>query len=372
MAGEAEFVVERRAGANGAWQPAGMTAISVLTFQDSGFVSGSAYSYRVAARNGAITSAYSNEVTILLAAPVAPEGLMATKSGAQQITVDWTDTANENGYELDRKTGAAGAWSPLITLDANQTRYVNGNLTPGTEYFYRIRATNAFGPSPNSAEASATTDQTPPTAPGFLTAAAVNAFTVNLSWGNSSYEDEFVIERRIGSTGAWGELARRAANASSYTDTTAQPLTGYQYRVKASNTVGESAYSSVASVTTPQITPPPPPNGLVARPASATEVLITWSDVSSETAYLLQRRGDDPNSWADLATLDTDATSYRDVNLSTGNAVTFIVWRRATLQAHRPFPTSTTLDRSCWFAGSKTTSMPASVRCGAAFQPARW
>jgi hypothetical protein len=92
----------------------------------------------------------------------------------------------------------------------------------------------------------------PPAAPDNLIASAVNPTTVSLPWhDNASNETGFVIERRIGSGGAWVAIATTAANATTYTDATASPATDYTYRVHATNGAGDSSNSNEALVTTP-------------------------------------------------------------------------------------------------------------------------
>ena len=50
----------------------------------------------------------------------------------------------------------------LMTPAANATSFNDTtNLAAGTQYFYRVRATNAIGPSGNSNIANATTTSTP-------------------------------------------------------------------------------------------------------------------------------------------------------------------------------------------------------------------
>lgn len=91
-------------------------------------------------------------------APAAPSGLIATANSASQITLNWTDNANdETGYKLERSPDGTSAWTQIATPTTNATSEVNSALTHATPYFYRIRATNSGGDSGWSATASATT-----------------------------------------------------------------------------------------------------------------------------------------------------------------------------------------------------------------------
>ena len=64
--------------------------------------------------------------------------------------------ANELGYKLQRKTNG-GSYSQIASLGANVVGYNDTGLSAGTTYYYRVAATNSYGGSSWSAEASDTT-----------------------------------------------------------------------------------------------------------------------------------------------------------------------------------------------------------------------
>src|SRR6185436_7987449 len=123
----------------------------------------------------------SSEVTTVMNAgsggpslPVAPSALAATTLATNQIKLTWTDNAtNENGFAIERKTGAGGTYAQVATVGANVTTYTNTGLAANTQYYYQVRATNAAGASAYSAEANATTLPFPPSAPSALAATAL-------------------------------------------------------------------------------------------------------------------------------------------------------------------------------------------------------
>ncbi|MBI4303260.1 MAG: DUF4399 domain-containing protein, partial [Chloroflexi bacterium] len=100
-----------------------------------------------------------------------------------------------------------------------------------------------------------------PTAPTTLAAPTVAFNQVVLTWNDSTNETSYRVERATGA-GAFGIVAPSlSANSTSYTDTTVQPSTAYQFRVVAVNAAGESIGGPI-SVTTPAAPlPPPPPSG---------------------------------------------------------------------------------------------------------------
>jgi len=91
-----------------------------------------------------------------------------------------------------------------------------------------------------------------PSTPSGLSATAVSASQINLSWtDNSGLEDSYKVERATASGGPWTEIATTAANATTYASTGLSGGTTYYYRVRAyDGQLGNSAYSGTASATT--------------------------------------------------------------------------------------------------------------------------
>ena len=110
---------------------------------------------------------------------------------------------------------------------------------------------------------------------------------------------------------SWTVIASTSSNSASYSDTSVFQNTLYNYRVKATNTVGSSSYTDVASDTTPgggpgAPTAPAAPSALNATAISSSQVDLTWTDhATNETAFVIERSdGDfleDPDPGFDVA-----------------------------------------------------------------------
>ncbi|HMO57484.1 MAG TPA: S8 family serine peptidase, partial [Roseiflexaceae bacterium] len=100
--------------------------------------------------------------------------------------------------------------------------------------------------------ATATPGTSAPAAPSNLSATALSASQVDLTWSdNSTNEGNFHIERCSGNNCSnFSEIAIVASNTTSYRDTGLARQTFYRYRVRASNTSGFSAYSNTVQVRT--------------------------------------------------------------------------------------------------------------------------
>jgi hypothetical protein len=251
---EAEFRVERKEGAGGAWGQIAATGADAESYGDTGLPPNTNYFYRVVACNPAGCSAYSNEAEITTPniPPAGPTDLEASATGPTGIDLAWSDQSdNELEFQLERKPTAGGTWSQIATPEPDVEAYSDTGLDPDTGYLYRIQTCNAAGCSEFSNEAGATTQEVPPQAPTGLSTVVGGATTIDLLWTDeSSNETEFRVERKQGVGGSWGQIGDTGPDVATYGDTGLQPGATYFYRVQACNTAGCSGYSNEASGTT--------------------------------------------------------------------------------------------------------------------------
>jgi len=185
-------------------------------------------------------------------APAGPSDLSATVISASQINLIWVDNAgNETGYQVERSSDGVN-FTTIATLGANTTAYSSTGLAASTTYSHRIRASNSDGNSAYSNTATATTSaaQTVPAAPSSLTATAASSSQINLAWvDNATNETGYSVERSTNGT-TFTTVATLGANVTTYANTGLAAATTYSYRVRASNSIGNSAYSNTATATT--------------------------------------------------------------------------------------------------------------------------
>ncbi|MBK9376504.1 MAG: SUMF1/EgtB/PvdO family nonheme iron enzyme [Holophagales bacterium] len=320
---ETGYKVERKTGTAGTWGQIGTAGASATSYPDTTCSPSTTYYYRVRATNSAGDSGYSNEAnaTTPAAPPAAPSGLSASAASSTQINLVWMDNAtNETGYKVERKTGTAGTWGQIGTAGASATSYPDTTCSPSTTYYYRVRATNGAGDSGSSNEANATTPAAPPAAPSGLSASAASSSQINLVWmDNATNETGYKVERKTGTAGTWGQIGTAGASATSYPDTTCSPSTTYHYRVRATNSAGDSGSSNEANATTPAppVTIPAAPSGLSASAASSTQINLVWVDnATNETGHKVERKTGTAGIWGQIGTAGASATSYPDTTCS--------------------------------------------------------
>ena len=154
---ETGFYLERKLGVNGNYAGIAVLAANSRSFQDTGLSDGGLYYYRIAAYNNLGTSVNSNEANALT--PLAtPSNLSVSPVTLIQLRITWTsNSTNESGFQIERKTGVAGVYIPVTMVPAHTTSFDDIGLDPATTYYYRVRAITPFTTSGDAAEQSSTT-----------------------------------------------------------------------------------------------------------------------------------------------------------------------------------------------------------------------
>jgi len=258
--------------------------------------------------------------------PSAPTTLASQAASSSAIDLSWVDgSSDETGFEVERKSGAAGTWSRVSTPSANAISIRDAGLSASTAYTYRVRAVNGAGASSYTNEASATTAASAiPAAPANLVGQAVSSTMIDLSWeDHSSNENGFSVERLNGSS--WGQVAWVADNITLYRNTGLSPGISYSYRVLAFNGSGNSSTTNQVSITTPAASQiPAAPTSLSGSADTSTSVTLAWTDGSSnENGFSIERLNG--STWGQIAWVADGITTYRNTGLSPGTAYSYRV-----------------------------------------------
>ena len=245
---ETSFRIERKTGAGSFIEIVAVNA-NTISYTDSGLEINTTYNYRVRAQNSAGSSVYSNTTTVKThdTKPNPPSGLLVKALSATSIELTWVDkSTNETTFHIERREGN-GAFSEIASVNANATTYTDTGLKANTPYSYRIRARNVVGDSAYSTTTSAKTNDMRPNPPSGLSAKALSASSIELTWADmSTNETSFHVERRLGN-GSFFEIAALSANTTTYADNGLEVDAIYSYRVRAENSVGRSEYSNTTT-----------------------------------------------------------------------------------------------------------------------------
>ena len=313
---ESGFEVHRSGtGPAGTFALVGTPAAQATGYFDAGLTGLTQYCYKVRAyRTTGHKTTFSDFSAVACATtpgapvPAAPSGLTATPYLGYAIRATWTDNStDENGFRAERGPSAAGPWTTILTLYPNTTVLTDYVAVEQPEC-YRVVAFNSYGDSdPSNAACTAV-----PAAPSVLHAIVVGT-GVDLTWSdNSSVEDGFEVQRASQGE-AFSVVANLDMNTTSYHDEP-PPDNTYTYFVRAKKDGGTSgpAYSEQVVVA---ISPPSAPANLDAMPSGSNGVAMSWTDLTNETGFRVERSTDHGLSWVEAGSTGMNELSFGDYSV---------------------------------------------------------
>ncbi len=321
---------------------------NTTTYVNGKLKKGKHYYFRVRAFNTHGESKYSHTaegITGVSSTPTVatPANFTATASSATAVTLSWSnDSAATSGYLIERSVNGTD-FTQINSVGPGVTSYINGKLTTGDTYWYRIRASAPSGRSGYTAVASAKPGviSTPPVViatPTNLKATAASSTSISLTWtDNSNNEAGFKIERSTDGI-TFTQVGTSGANTATFTDTGLIASTAYTYRVRGYSGSNNSTYSITASATT-SAAGLVAPNNLSTSAISATAIRVTWTGNSStETGFDIERSTDN-KTFVQAGVVDNTMTSFvdSDLNCQHRNTITaFAHSMRPTISARIP------------------------------------
>lgn len=154
---------------------------------------------------------------------------------------------------------------------------------------------------------------------------------INVNWIDNagSTATTQTLERCVGvGCSSYLVLATLAPGVTTYPDTQLASATSYTYRVRASNSSGNSAYSNTASAVTKAVaTPPVAPAGLSSTSVTRSSAALFWADKSNnEDSFSIERcKGAGCTSFAVVGTVGANVTSFTNSGLRSNTSYSYRV-----------------------------------------------
>jgi hypothetical protein len=199
----------------------------------------------------------------------------------------------------------------IPTTIGSNTAYVGFTAGDGTQTSTVSILTWSYAPLPT----------TIPAAPTNLVATPASGTQINLTWtDNSTNESGFIIQRSTSATGPFVQIAVVGAGVTTYSDTALSTGT-YYYQVAATNSVGTSAFTNVATATTPVA--PVTPTGAQPVTITTTSISMTWTNnATNATGINVYHRLTTVagGNFSLVATLPPTQNTYTDMGLTPGTS----------------------------------------------------
>jgi fibronectin type 3 domain-containing protein len=160
------------------WSSSVATGVGSNSITTISFAAQSARYVRITQTGSASGTYWSiDEFNVMGTVSPAPTGLTATNTSSTQINLAWNAAAGASGYNLKRSTTSGGSYVTIAT-NLPYLNYSDSGLASGTAYYYVVTATNIYGESGNSAEATARPIVTTPVPFSFATGGG----QIQMSW----------------------------------------------------------------------------------------------------------------------------------------------------------------------------------------------
>ncbi len=301
-----------------------VTGIAVTSQSVTGLGANTTYHFRVRAVNVDGPSPNSAVVTGLTK-PGTPTLGAFTNVTTSGVRVNWTPDANgQGGFALDRATdnGFSQNFSTTTIANGAATSADVSGLAENTQYFFRVRATNASGASDNSGTGSVTTLLGLPNAPSLLNTTVISTSQIDLAWtDNSTTEDGFEVYQSPDNV-TFTKIADKGANATTHSVTGLTDATRYYFKVLAKNATGSSGFSNTANAATQFNVV----GDLSASAFSSSQINLTWGDNSTtETGYEVLQSGSSGGPFSVIFTTASNAPGYNVTGLSENTTYYFQV-----------------------------------------------
>jgi len=299
----------------------GYTTTGDTTLSVTNLDSNTPYYFALTAIN---TMAYSQFATVqattlasaIQTAPTLSSGTITVNS----IVLNWTPVDGAANYRLEYSPNGINDWQ--MWYSGTALSYTGTLLAPGTDYSFRIFATNSGGDSPAS---SVLTKRTLCAAPTGVAATAQDQTTdIVIAWAAVTGAVSYVVEWCATSGGTYTPLS--STSSTSQTHAVGAVNTQRHYKVKAVNASGDSAYSSVVTTKTA----PAAPTNLMAGVITQTTVAMLWTAPPGATTHKVECKKasegsgawvvvDDAISGTTVTATGLDPNTLYDFRLSSDN-----------------------------------------------------
>lgn len=312
------YAVQRYYG--GGWHTVRTTAGTARSWTNTGLANGTSYSFRVQAHNRIGWGPASTTVRATpRTTPGAPRYADLTRADSS-ATVTWQTPGSTGGapidrYLVERSVDGATFGSGISTT---QLQSVLTGLTPGTRYWFRIRAHNVagYGPPTGIGPLDAITAPADPVAVGIDNSHVPALGELYVNWGVDIVVGapitRFDVEYQGGSVLGWVDGPSPSLPEAKLTDL--EVGEEYVVRVRACNQVGCSGWSTSGTLI-PAPNPPSAPQNLTPLQTQA-GASIAWNAPANDGGaaidqYQIQVAQDDQGTTlhAEIFTTSTEASS---------------------------------------------------------------
>ena len=291
----------------GKWtQIAKINNSSTVSYNVSGLMAGTAYSFRLKAYRDNLSSDY---VTLNVnTKPYTTTGMKCAAKTSSDIKLQWDKNTSADGYMIDVYDGTK--WKPIKTFTSNaNTSFDIKGLKASLTYKFRMRAYKTFGSVTEYSDAVYLNVTTNPNTPTGMKCVAKTSSEIKLQWDKNTSADGYMIDVYDGTK--WKPIKTFTSNANTSFDIKGLKASlTYKFRMRAYKTFGSvTEYSDAVYLNV--TTNPNTPTGMKCVAKTSSEIKLQWDKNTSADGYMIDVY--DGTKWKPIKTFTSNANTSFDI-----------------------------------------------------------
>lgn len=316
VSGADTYSVWRNTSASSAGATQIASGLTSPSYVDTGISDDTTYYYWFKATNAYGTSGFSNmDSGFSQATPVpsAPSSVSASDGNISYIHVAWVSSSYATSYSVWRNTSPTSAGATLVEAGTSLTTFDDYTATPGVNYYYFVKAINAYGTSGFSS-ASDVGYSTAPVEPPTSVSASDGTYgdKVVITWAAAAGATGYEIWRSSVSSFGAATLLATVGTVTSYDDTSVTDTSTWYYWLKTLGPGGPSGFSPSSGAEGGYAGAPATPSISSVTTTVVDYVRIIWGSASLATDYSVYRNSINDFGSATLIASGLTGTSYDD------------------------------------------------------------
>ena len=291
----------------GKWtQIAKINNSSTVSYNVSGLIAGTAYSFRLKAYRDNLSSDY---VTLNVnTKPYTTTGMKCAAKTSSDIKLQWDKNTSADGYMIDVYDGTKWKSIKTFTSNANTSFDIKG-LKASLTYKFRMRAYKTFGSVTEYSDAVYLNVTTNPNTPTGMKCVAKTSSEIKLQWDKNTSADGYMIDVYDGTK--WKSIKTFTSNANTSFDIKGLKASlTYKFRMRAYKTFGSvTEYSDAVYLNV--TTNPNTPTGMKCVAKTSSEIKLQWDKNTSADGYMIDVY--DGTKWKPIKTFTSNANTSFDI-----------------------------------------------------------
>jgi len=300
VSGTNGYNIYRSTSQNGIYTKLNANPLTESIYIDTAVSPSIVYWYTVTSIMNEMETVRANAISATTLLP-AVNGILISSSTDTTISLAWNAVIGAASYNIYRAATINGAYIKVNSSTVTGTNYTDTGLTSSTNYYYRVCAVS--GGIEGAKSDPSITGKTMAAPPTGVNASALSASSINISWNPVSSASTYKIYYEQGTS--TNKILLEQVTGTSYTHAGLLSNTSYHYYIIATNSEGDSAYSTAASATTL----PAAPAGISATALSTSSISISWNPVSGATYRVYYAIGSSTGTKM-LASSTVNGTTY--------------------------------------------------------------